>query len=136
VIGVNRVEEPIDLKPIIKRKMIWDIIPCPDAAEIIEMLGLVPGSHGGQELEHAASHRRLNRLQPILEPLQLLSGVAGEVVGRTILEHQGIDIENDLDDTYLQHYIRTSVGTTVAVVANLVDYGVLCLGEGMVGERE
>ena len=129
-------DEPIDLKPILTRKMIWDILPCPEQEEVIERMGLLPASPGGHNLEHAASHRRLNRLVPILEPLELLSAVAGEVVGRTILEHQGIDIGNDLDNPYLQQYIRTSVGTTMAVVANLVDYGILCLGDGMVGERE
>lgn len=129
-------DEEIDLKPSITRKMIWDIFPCPAQPDVIERMGLVPSSEGGAALEHAASHRRLNRLLPIVDSLELLSAVAGELVGRTILEHQGIDIGTDLENPYLDHYIRASVGTTVAVVANLVDYGILCLGDGMVCERD
>lgn len=129
-------DEEIDLKPSITRKMIWDIFPCPIQTEVIERMGLVPSSEGGAALEHAASHRRLNRLVPIVDSLELLSAVAGELVGRTILEHQGTDIGTDLENQYLDQFIRASVGTTVAVVANLVDYGILCLGDGMVCERD
>lgn len=128
---MTNTEDPIDLMPILKRRMVWDIIPCESQAEFIPKMGLLPGSDSGNTFEHKDSHRRLNTLAPINTWLQIMTAVAGEVAGRAILESQGVEVEGT-DDPHLQHYMKTVYSTTCTVVANLIDYGFLHVGEGAV----
>lgn len=120
-------EEPISIDDLVKRRMVWDATPCSSAREMIRKVGLVPSSEAGYRVEHRASHVRINRLIPIEDELILYSGCAGEILGRAILENQGIEVGEGLSDPDLQHYIKVVHAGVVAVLANLVDEGIVSL---------
>lgn len=123
----NAMDEVINLDAILKRRLAWDILPCPTVPKYIKLLGMVPGSDGGDELEHVQSHHRINRLAPIVQDVDAYSQLAGEVAGRAILENQGIEIEAQSEEQ-IQHYSALVTGSTRAVIANLIDNGVLHIG--------
>jgi hypothetical protein len=125
-------EKPLDLLPLIKRRMAWDVVPCPDQPDILKKMGLLPGSEQGNDLEHKASHVRLNQIAPIQHWLSVMSGAAGEAAARAILESHGIEVDEGLENPQMQHYIRVVYATSVAVVANLLDYGIIEFGKGTV----
>jgi len=125
-----QMDAALDFEPIIKRKLAWDIIPCSAAADFLPRLGLIPGSDGGNDQEHRQSHHRLNQTAPIDSAVKLFSGLAGEIAGRAILESQGHEIEND-SDPQLQHYRDVVSACSQAVVANLIESGLVRINEGM-----
>jgi hypothetical protein len=61
-----------------------------------------------------------------------MSGAAGEAAARAILESHGIEVDEGLENPQMQHYIRVVYATSVAVVANLLDYGIIEFGKGTV----
>lgn len=120
-------EEQIDVSPLIKRRMVWDVLPCTEAAGFISRVGLVPGSDGGDEMEHRQSHSRINQLLPIVRAVDDFSRLAGEVAGRAILENQGIEIDSQSEGE-INKYTTAVMASCRTVIANLIENGVLHIG--------
>lgn len=116
--------EPLDVVPSIKKKLIHDVVPCGRADEFMRSMELIPGSPEGEEVEHRASHRRLNRIAPVNESILLIAGLAGEVVGRCILEDQGIDPDEDT----INQYQKVASVSAQTVIANLLEMDLLHIG--------
>ena len=118
----------VDPEPLIKRQLAWDILPCAQTPGFLKRLGLIPGSDGGDDLEHHQSHKRINRILPIEDVVNLYGQLAGEVAGRAILDVQDHEIEDD-EDPKLMHYRDTIRACVQAVIANLLEANVLYLAE-------
>lgn len=121
--------EAINLEPLIRRQLVWDLLPCAQAADSMSGLGLTPASKDVDDMEHRTSHRRLNTLIPIIGAVRLYSDIAGDVLGRSILNAQGYDVDND-EDPKLQHYKHVVMASSEAVIANLIAANVLHVSEG------
>jgi hypothetical protein len=117
-------EPPLDITALVKRKLIHDITPQGGASDLMKSMGLVPGSEEGDLLERRASQLRLNQMRPIDHMVATLGALSGEVIGRCILEHQ----ELEPDEATLMQYSLVSTAVAKAVVANLLDLGILHLG--------
>jgi hypothetical protein len=63
-------------------------------------------------------------VNPIIESLRTTAGLAGEVVGRSILENQGMAPDEELIETYR----KVARASAQAVVANLIELNLLHLG--------
>lgn len=118
----------IDVTDAIRRRLIWDVIPCDMATEYIERLGLNPGTEEGNDLEHRDSHVRLNKLIPIEQVLRVTIALAGDVIARAILDTAGIEGPVKENPDYLQ-YQRVLNAGVIAVMANLLDFGAIEIGE-------
>lgn len=116
--------EPVDVTALLTRKLIHDITPCGSANDVMLAMGLVPGSEEGYRVEHRASHLRLNRLMGMNQVIQQIGAISGQVVGRCILEDQ----ESDVDEDQINLFSVVASATAQAVVANLVDMGLLHIG--------
>lgn len=119
-----------DPDKIIKRQMVWDLLPCAEASSFIPKMGLLPASDSGDLVEHAFSHARMNLLAPIIIAVNELSDLAGEVAGRAILDVQGHEIEDE-SDPHLEQYKMVVAGCTQTVIAHLLDSGVLHISGAM-----
>lgn len=117
----------VNLDALIKRQLAWDILPCAQAADLLPRLGLMPGSEGGNDLEHHRSHQRMNKIYPINDLVKVYSGLAGEVIATAILDHQDAGV----DDTKVAHYRQTVTAGAQAVIANLIESGALRINEGL-----
>jgi hypothetical protein len=120
----------VNLEPLLKRQLAWDILPCAATPSMMKRLGLLPGSAGGDALEHQQSHKRLNRVLPIEADVKMLSGLAGEVVAKAILGDQ----EMADNDPRLVQYQNTVTACTQAVIANLIESGALKINEGLLAQ--
>lgn len=119
-------EEPINMTLSIKRQMVWDSVPCPRVPEMLPAMGLVLGSQEVIDMEHRASHRRLQRLAPIYPYVLMTSALAGEVIGRAILEDQGMEPS----DEDLERYVAVVQAGVMAVLSNLADMDLVGIGGG------
>jgi hypothetical protein len=116
--------EPLDLTPSIKKKLVRDAMPCDQVDRFLRVMGLFPGSPEVEEMEHRASHHRLNQVAPINPMLLQVASLSGEVIGRGILENQGIAPDEELIASY-QKVARAAAQT---VIANLIDMNLLHIG--------
>lgn len=121
--------EHVDIGKILRRRMCWDIVPCEHVEDSLIANGLVPGSEEGNEIEHLASHRRLDALAPINQWVLLSSKIAGEVLGTAILEsHENGLSESDTQAHRLQCVQLVQAGTQ-AVLASLIDQQVVFVNQ-------
>lgn len=125
--------DTIDLNRLYKRKLVWDILPCPDQADSLPDFDLLPGSPGGNEREHAMSHHRLNVLAGIADSVQLLGRMAGEIAGHAILESQGIDVDDALGRHNLEMFSKVGAASALAVIANLAEQRMISIEGGELG---
>ena len=134
---VNDIELPLDPRPLMLKRFVWDIFPHDEelVREAQVLLGLVPDHEDGLEMEHAASDTRLNRVAPLSAVLEVLSGYAAEVVGLFLLSMLGsaTDVDLDLPEGFRETFTRQNseiiLDSTCAIVAHLMDTGVLAYGE-------
>lgn len=117
--------ETINMNVILKRNLVWDILPCPTQAAAISKFGMLPGSEGGNNREHSRSHARLDRIVPVSGVIQLISEMASEIAGTSILESQGIDVDDYLGKNYMQLFSKIAKAASLATVANLLDQGMI-----------
>lgn len=129
--GRREVTDYIELNPLIKRKIARDVLPERITEASIAKLGLLPGSESGNDIERHASRMRLNKIAPIWNVVQLLSDMAGEVAGRAILESLGYDFQIADDDPDLAQYKKLVQAAVPAVIANLIELGMLRMGAGV-----
>lgn len=125
--------EIIDLTLVYKRKLVWDILPCPSQRTSASKFGLVPGSPGGDDREHSLSHARLDRIEPAADTIQSLGRMAGEIAGNCILESQGIAVDDALGQHYLQQFAKVGSASALAVISAMVDIGLIHIEGGELG---
>lgn len=130
--GASAVEDVIDVTNLMKRRFAWDVLPCPMVPGFLSHLGLLPGSEGGNNLEHRQSHVRMAQVEPIIGTVTTFSRMAARSAATAILEGQGLVGVED-SDPKMEHYLNLVTTCTAAVIANLIDNGVIHLN---VGETE
>lgn len=117
-------EEPLDLTVATRKRLIHDVTPCGTADRFMRALDLIPGSPEVEEMEHRASHHRLNQTAPISMAIATIASLAGEVIGRCILENQGLEPDPEM----VTSYQKVAITASQAVIANLLDMNLLHIG--------
>jgi hypothetical protein len=122
----------LDIRPLILKRMIWDIFPHEwDAVKEAQCrLGLVPDTEEGMEFGHGESDTRINRAAPMSHTLKVLSSYAAEVVSAYACD--GVN-EEDIPDGFSDGFLRQNAAiifdSTYAILAHLLDTGVLEYGK-------
>lgn len=128
--------EPLDPRPLILKKMIWDVFPHDaDISDAQKRLGLSVDSADGLEIEHRASDTRLLRVEPLTQVAAILSGYIAEVMGvylvTTLEQETGEPVETPegfLEAFAAQNHEVLYLGST-ALISHLMDVGVLEYGK-------
>lgn len=121
----------IDGRAIVKRQIAWDILPCDEVAPMLPLLGLTPGSAEGHEFEHQLSHRRLERLLPILNAVDVTTDLVAEILTKVTLDDQDPDWGDVFDSgPDVDHYKNLVHYSVLGVLAHLVDSGLVTITEG------
>lgn len=139
----NETELPLDPRPLMLKRMVWDIFPHDTdvVREVQRQLGLVPDQPDGLEMEHDASDTRINRVAPMSKALETLSEYAAGVIGYYLLAvleasaDDGDDIEvpeGFLKSMYHQNS-EIIFESAYAIISHLMDTGVLAYGEKVRG---
>jgi hypothetical protein len=110
------------------RKIAWDLLPCQLAEQYMPILNLVPASDQGAEVEHAASHKRMELQEPLQRVLPAYSAMASRVLaGHALRLHDGPEPEAVVGVVTGQFQQTIHAGAS-AIIANLLDQGYLQLG--------
>jgi hypothetical protein len=128
------------ITPVLIRQFAWDITPCPDVPDLLTALGLTHGSEEGQAIDHAESHQRLERVQPLQQILLDFSEVLGAVVTTAMTEANGITDQMARADedgsTPAQKFAEQNAEVIFAgsqsVIAHLMSSGILQWGPSAV----
>lgn len=117
-------EEQINLTPLWVRRLVWDALPHSQVADYLPKFNLMPGSAEGHEMEHRDSHARIAKLESIAEILAATTRLTGTVLGKAILENQGVT-DPALVERSIRAYTTSVHAGSVAVLATLIDEGLI-----------
>jgi hypothetical protein len=113
------------------RKLLWDIVPCHQAASMLPLMNLMPDSPDVEEMEHRASHDRLDRLLPIEPIIQMLVPLASGVTSSAMLVNSGKDVDAETVSVIREYHHRVIQAGTTAILANLMDMGIIQYTDGV-----
>lgn len=117
-----------EMYPAALRKYTWDVTPCNVAPAVMITFGLIPGSEEGMEVEHKASHARLDLQDPIQDEIATAAAFAARALAAYALrlDHNQYPIEL-ISAVTTQFAESIHIGTT-SIIANLLSDGYLQLG--------
>lgn len=127
------------MKPeMLSRRLVWDIAPCELAERTVEVLGLPQVSDDVEEKEHLEAHDRLDAvafIAPLVDHFSLHA--ASAVVAATVVEHREDDPDYVMSESDKNDAVSTLgplvFQTSIALIAELVDLGMLHLPHGLAG---
>jgi len=137
-LGID-MSEAIDFSPMLKRRFVWDLVPCNVVPTSFPAFGLNNGSAEGMVFEHQASHDRMSVVSPLIDVIDISTGLVSEIIAGTIIDLPGPgtaeNLEKQIGADYRSlietSYKRVLTSGVTAIIANLVEMGFLeIVGEG------
>ncbi len=117
-----------DKFPLMLRKYAWDIIPCDAVSAFLPVVGLIPSSAEGAQVEHADSHQRLDKQLPVQPLIAIHAAFAARVTAAFALRMDINEYEDGLVEGVTKQFAETiHVGATT-MIAQLIEDGYLQLG--------
>jgi hypothetical protein len=113
------------------KRLLWDIVPCPDVPGMIPLMKLTPDSPDVSEMEHRASHERLNEVRPVKEMLDLLVPLVSGITASAMLVNSGISADEETAVALQRHHSSVLRAGVVAILANLFDMVIITYAEGV-----
>lgn len=113
------------------KRLLWDIIPDEDIPQFVPLMGLVPDSPDVAELEQEASHARLAAVAPLLYLLEHFAPLASGITSSAILVNSGERLSEELARSLFLQHRQIILASSVAIIANLLDMGVLTYSDGV-----
>lgn len=125
---MNNIEdmEGIDARPLLTRRLAWDMLPHMISPVVLHRLGMVPPSEEGEELEHEDSHKRLDPLLNIESYLRPILPLVKDVICAAMLVDQD-GSPNPLNEEVVTEIVRASC---VGMLAHLVNQEVVQVNDG------
>ena len=119
---------PTETYPLLLRKFAWDVLPCTEVQKFMPIMGLVPASEEGAEIEHRESHKRLGLQEPLQEQIHVYSAMSARVQAAIALRLDAGPEPDEIQTFVVKQFAETiHVGASV-IIANLLDQGYLQLG--------
>lgn len=120
--------EGIDARPLLTRRLAWDMLPHHLTPLVLSKLGLVPASADNEELEHHDSHVRLAPLLDIEEHLTCVLEVVKDIMCAAMLVNQDEEPAAPLSQEVVGEIVRASC---VGMLAHLVNTEVVQVNDGL-----
>ena len=126
----------IDNTPMVRGRLVWDIVPHEHVTEMFPELGLVPSSEEGMKLEHAECHRRMNVTTPLFPLIGAYATLITDIIGTMLISVDLDEVQDEEDREALaaareafcnQNFILIRAAAT-SIIANFLDVGLLKLG--------
>lgn len=80
-------EEPVDIMPVMRQRLAWDIVPCEDIEKLWAKLDLVPPGEEVAEAEHQESHRRMITVAPLITWAEVYIALTTDIISRVMIAH-------------------------------------------------
>jgi hypothetical protein len=139
---------PLDPRPLVTRRMIWDIYPhAYDQTEIQKRLGLTPDSQDGLDMDHKASEIRHRATVPLHAVLAIMSECAGNVMTDMLMQEmldavaeeaaesgeEFDELEIEFEEGYVESFAEQNTQvifhSALAIIGQLLANGLLAYGE-------
>lgn len=127
---MNNIEN-IDARPLLTRRLAWDMLPHMYTSIVLNRLGMVPPGDEGEDLEHEDSHHRLDPLLSIECHLRPILPLVKNVICAAMLVDQD-GSPTPLNEEVVGEIVRASC---VGVLAHLVEQQVVQVNDGQVGDH-
>jgi hypothetical protein len=127
-------EEPqVDLftPQMLVKRLLWDIIPCSQVPAMIPLMKLTPDSPDVSDMEHQASHERLQEVVPAKELLDVLVPLVSGITASAMLVNSGVSADEESAVALQRHHSQVIRAGVVAILANLFDMGIITYAEGV-----
>jgi hypothetical protein len=113
------------------KRLLWDIVPCGEVEALIPLMNLTPDSPEVSEMEHQASHDRIDQLTPLREMLALLIPLVSGITASAMLVNSGNSADADTAAVLQRHHSVVVRAGVVAIIANLLDMGIISYADGV-----
>lgn len=113
------------------KRLLWDIVPCSDVPGMIPLMNLSPDSADVAEMEHRASHERLNEVYPVKGMLDVLVPLVSGITASVMLVNSGISVNEESAVALQRQHSSVLHAGVVAILANLFDMGIITYAEGV-----
>jgi hypothetical protein len=133
--GLNTEEEDLQVDlytpQMLTKRLLWDIVPCGEVEALIPLMNLTPDSPDVSEMEHEASHDRIDQLAPLREMLALLIPLVSGITASAMLVNSGNSVDADTAAVLQRHHSVVVRAGVVAIIANLLDMGIISYADGV-----
>lgn len=106
---------------LVARNMLRDLVPCEDFDTLARSMGFVPASTDVTQIEHRQCHLRRKAIEPIVPTIIASANCAGYVAHGMAEFAEHARLSTDAQEAY----VNLSRVTALAVIAHLVDFGIL-----------
>uniref|UniRef100_A0AAU3I5R7 Uncharacterized protein n=1 Tax=Streptomyces sp. NBC_01393 TaxID=2903851 RepID=A0AAU3I5R7_9ACTN len=133
--GLNTEEDDLRVDiftpQMLTKRMAWDIVPCTEVEALLPLMGLTPDSKDVSDMEHSASHARIDALAPLKEMLALLIPIVSGITASAMLVNSGKSVDEETAAILQRHHSVVVRAGVVAVLANLLDMGIISYADGV-----
>lgn len=122
-----------EVMPVVRKRLAWNTVPDDLVAKYSKGLRISPGSEEGDAVERNEAGRRMVLLLPLMPLVGVMANTTGDLISRAkaLASEAGTEDEGSLRiDPSLDVTAEVAAGT-MAVIANLLDLGVLKYGNGV-----
>ncbi len=117
--SVVHFDEPVDLAPLVKTRLAWDLLNHQDMRRWLPLLGLTPGAEDMTEIEHQEAHDRIDKMAP-------LSGLA-ETYALLIAEINAVFLAEEHKGTTGDHLSNEDVEDLTSTSYRMIRSGIFAL---------
>jgi len=123
-------EQPIDLTPMLKTRLAWDLLPHEEMREWMEKLGLTPAQEDVAKMEHQEAHDRSAIVKPISRLVDAYVAVISEIQSVYLGEHS--EASADQLEAFTEDAFMLGRAAALAVLVEFLADGILVYGPDLV----
>lgn len=124
-------DEEIDLTPVVRQRLAWDICDCQEIDDLWEELGLIPPGEDVAEAAHHESHERMATVAPLITLGDVYVLLTSDIISRIMKHHfeksggEMTDAMKSIMAAQNQEVIR---GAIYPILAHMLESGVIQFG--------
>lgn len=123
-------DEVLNLHPLVKTKLAWDLLPHNKMRDWLPRLGLTPSAEDVHDLEHKEAHARAATVEPIAELADIYAAIIADVQTVYLAHESGTTTEAQAEFTdYVFQLNRSAI---LAVLTEFLSDGILAYGPAIV----
>lgn len=120
----------------IKQRIVWDMVPCEMATEVLDRLGIHPTSDDVADREHEDSHERINAVALVYPLLASFSSIAAEAAIQAVAVAHEVEVSADDIEDRVRELGQVILMSNIAAIAELLDLGLVHYPHGMIVDEE
>lgn len=113
------------------KRLLWDIVPCDAVAVMVPLMNLLPSSEEVDEMEHQASHERMENVRQLMPLIETLTPLVSGITASAMLVNSGVNADAELALALKKQHSQVVRASSIAILANLLDMGIITYTDGV-----